>query len=413
MTEIDTQLLDLTQHVEQTDDWELVQQVAPIIRFDASEPFMPLALGYTVFREVAQSPSSKFMIDPAGGIAIEYAIWWDWDIEHLYELEHVWVYLDQDHRLLKVEASAHGHQIDMVQSDGTILLEDDRIHIFSESGKHGFAAERDWLINREALTVPSCTSKAGSGGILYSMFGAEAFGNPTPQEHRLAKRYMQTCAFTPTFDFSKYVDLRTIPAVTWEHLEAWIPQRIIWWREQLPQIVPHLKLVCLDSGDTMVDEGTEVKVDGEVVVDAELIPQADVMVKQLVENGYTVALVADGPRATFENILKDKFDLWDAFSAVAISGDVGVSKPDKRMFLTVLDALGITADDYGHVVMVGNHLSRDVKGANDLGLMSIWMNWSPRRAKTPLDDSENPDYTITSPSELLALLENIERNLAL
>jgi putative hydrolase of the HAD superfamily len=83
------------------------------------------------------------------------------------------------------------------------------------------------------------------------------------------------------------------------------------------------------------------------------------------------------------------------------------------MFLTVLDALGITADDYGHVVMVGNHLSRDVKGANDLGLMSIWMNWSPRRAKTPLDDSENPDYTITNPSELLTLLENIERNLAL
>ena len=83
MTEIDTQLLDLTQHVEQTDDWELVQQVAPIIRFDASEPFMPLALGYTVFREVAQSPSSKFMIDPAGGIAIEYAIWWDWDIERI------------------------------------------------------------------------------------------------------------------------------------------------------------------------------------------------------------------------------------------------------------------------------------------------------------------------------------------
>ena len=74
----------------------------------SDEPFLPLVVGYTVFREAAKSPSSKFPIDPEGGIAIEYAIWWDWDIQHLYELEHVWVYLDADENLLKVEASAHG-----------------------------------------------------------------------------------------------------------------------------------------------------------------------------------------------------------------------------------------------------------------------------------------------------------------
>jgi hypothetical protein len=38
-------------------------------------------------------------------LAIEYAIWWDWDIGHLYELEHVWVYLDADRQVIRGEAS--------------------------------------------------------------------------------------------------------------------------------------------------------------------------------------------------------------------------------------------------------------------------------------------------------------------
>lgn len=412
MTQSDTLLNHLEQHVNQTEDWSLAQKFAPVLRFDSAEPFLPLAVGYTIFRETAKSPSSKFTIDPSDGIAIEYAIWWDWDIQHLYELEHIWVYLDVNEQLLKVEASAHGQQILMEQSDGTILLENRRIHIYSESGKHGFAAERDWLINRKDLTVSNCTSKAGNGGIHTSNpFGAEAFGNPTALEHRLAKRYMQRLAFTPTFDFSKHFDLRTIPFVTWEHLEAWIPERIIWWREQLPKVIPHLQLICLDSGDTMVDEATEVKPDGEIVEYAELIPTADMMVNDLVKEGYALALVADGPRETFENVLKNQYQLWDAFSAFAISGDVGVSKPDKRMFLTVLNALNIVEADYANVVMVGNNLERDIKGANNLGLISIWMSWSPRRSKIPADASEKPDHSIGSPADLISLLETIELNL--
>jgi putative hydrolase of the HAD superfamily len=218
---------------------------------------------------------------------------------------------------------------------------------------------------------------------------------------------MQRLAFAPTYNFSQYVDLQTLPFVAWGHLQTWIPRRIQWWRDELQRIVPHLRLVCLDSGDTLVDEGTETKA-GEVVLEAELIPGAAEMVRQLHSEGYTLALVADGPRGSFENIIKNKFGLWDAFSAFAISGDVGVTKPDARMFLTVLNALDIPQTDYHRVVMVGNYLARDIKGANDVGLISIWLNWSPRRPKIPADKSEVPDYTIQTPLELLPLLEKIE-----
>jgi putative hydrolase of the HAD superfamily len=58
--------------------------------------------------------------------------------------------------------------------------------------------------------------------------------------------------------------------------------------------------------------------------------------------------------------------------------------------------------------MVGNNLARDIKGANDLGLISVWLDWAPRRPKIPADPSEKPDYTIKSPQELLPLLQSLE-----
>lgn len=171
-----------------------------------------------------------------------------------------------------------------------------------------------------------------------------------------------------------------------------------------------IRLICFDSGDTLVDEATEVK-EGEIVLHADLIPGAAELVRGLKAAGYTLALVADGPVASFENIYRKQYGLWDAFSAVAISEAVGVEKPDARMFYAVLNPLNIPPSDYAHVVMVGNNLSRDIKGANALGLISVWLSWSQRRSHIPADASEVPDYHIATPLELLDLLEKIERDL--
>ncbi len=84
---------------------------APLVWFDATEPFLPLAAAYTIFRADAPSPSMERAVvlvtpeHPLATSAIEYAIWWDWDISHLYELEHVWVYLDDQGRVVGSEAS--------------------------------------------------------------------------------------------------------------------------------------------------------------------------------------------------------------------------------------------------------------------------------------------------------------------
>jgi FMN phosphatase YigB (HAD superfamily) len=165
--------------------------------------------------------------------------------------------------------------------------------------------------------------------------------------------------------------------------------------------------VLLDSGDTLVDEATEIKDDRGATLRAELIPGAAGMVRSLRERGYRIGLVADGFTDTFRNVLS-QHGLLHLFSVMAISEEVGFQKPDPRMFRTALDALGVREADYGRVVMVGNHLGRDIKGANDLGLVSVWLRWSPRRSKVPADSREVPAHTIHTPMELLDLLDRLE-----
>jgi len=164
--------------------------------------------------------------------------------------------------------------------------------------------------------------------------------------------------------------------------------------------------ICFDCGDTLVDEATEVKDARGATLRADLIPGAADVVRELKRRGYPLALVADGPTATFANVLT-QYNLYDCFDAFAISEEVGVEKPDPRMFVHALEQLGIHRKDYGRVMMVGNNLTRDVKGANALGLISVWLDWAPRRAKIPADASEVPQYTIRTPTALLDLLPSL------
>ncbi|WP_233531846.1 hypothetical protein [Paenibacillus alkalitolerans] len=60
-------------------------------------------------------------------------------------------------------------------------------------------------------------------------------------------------------------------------------------------------IIFLDSGDTIIDEATEVREDDGIVIRADVIPGADVMVKTLSERGYTLVLVADGEAQSFKN----------------------------------------------------------------------------------------------------------------
>jgi HAD superfamily hydrolase (TIGR01549 family) len=165
--------------------------------------------------------------------------------------------------------------------------------------------------------------------------------------------------------------------------------------------------VLLDCGDTLIDEGSEIKDEQGATISADLIPGAKEALLALKASGYRLGLVADGPALTFSREFI-QHGMTDLFECQAISELVGCEKPDRRIFEHALDQLGIAPAEYGRVVMVGNNLSRDIKGANELGLVSIWIDWAPRRAKVPADASETPRYTIKNPAELPELIAKLE-----
>lgn len=170
---------------------------------------------------------------------------------------------------------------------------------------------------------------------------------------------------------------------------------------------PYILAVCFDFGDTLVDEASEVKDATQTSLSGELIPGAGELLHELRRRGYQLALVADGRPGTYINVLS-QHGLYGLFETFAISELLGTAKPDARMFMHALQALGIEPVHYPRTVMVGNRLERDVKGANAVGMVSVWLDWSPRYVKQPADAGERPSFTIHRPMELLPVLEQLE-----
>ena len=76
--------------------------------------------------------------------------------------------------------------------------------------------------------------------------------------------------------------------------------------------------------------------------------------------------------ATAEQIEKLRaLNIAHFFDTIVISEDVGVTKPDKRIFEIALERLGARPTE---VVMVGDSLSADIEGATNAGIASVWLN---------------------------------------
>ncbi len=170
----------------------------------------------------------------------------------------------------------------------------------------------------------------------------------------------------------------------------------------------HLVALLFDLGDTLMLEETEITDDDGTTLRAELVPGMADVLGQFWAQGYRLALVADSRPNTPANVLR-QHGLYDLFDEIAVSEVVGASKPDPRLFRVALDGLGVTARDYGRVVMVGNNLERDIAGANRLGLISVFFHFNERRRTRPLTSDETPRYTVTGARELVALIERLDR----
>ncbi|MBN1878424.1 MAG: glycerophosphodiester phosphodiesterase [Anaerolineae bacterium] len=238
------QLLDSLYGVGQDEEARsLAARYAPVIQFDLREPFLPLAAGYTIFYQDGASPSFPRKIHlapvdaPPAAFAIEYAIWWDWDIQHLYELEHVWVYVDDQGRVVRGEASWHGGFHDMAQ-DGVLWVQNNHLTVYSEPGKHAFAPALAWFEERwRDFKRSQAGMLAGHGGVLVK----EQYQDRIPRTvlgDRLVHTYLSQQAFVPSWDFSRAFTFDPEMLIPWPALDCWIPDRVNAWLDKLGREIP-------------------------------------------------------------------------------------------------------------------------------------------------------------------------------
>ena len=216
---------------------ELALRYAPLIKFDQLEPFLPLSVGYSVIRQSGPSPSfpRTLKVGP-GEQVVEYAIWWDWDISHLYELEHVWIYLDSARRPVRADASSHGHHRSMLVN-GSLPLSGDRLILYSEPGKHAFAPSPEWYLAGEELNRWLCCEGAGIGGVLVSELFTGLINAKSSQADGLVQAFLRRQAFVPSYEFNRALQIPTEQFVPWPELFQWIPERVSFLVEGLQKMV--------------------------------------------------------------------------------------------------------------------------------------------------------------------------------
>ncbi len=86
----------------------------------------------------------------------------------------------------------------------------------------------------------------------------------------------------------------------------------------------------------------------------------------------------------------------DAFQTISVSSDVGFIKPHARIFHWTLERDHLKAE---HVVFVGDTYQQDIRGAQQVGMKTIWLN--SRHENPELAQEHPPDAEIRTIRELV------------
>ena len=105
------------------------------------------------------------------------------------------------------------------------------------------------------------------------------------------------------------------------------------------------------------------------------------MLQSLKKAGFKVGLITNGQHALQYKKL-EMTGLMYVFDEIIVSGDVGVEKPDREIFLLMSEKLGF---EPAEMVYVGDNPFSDIDGAAAAGYKTVWVR-SPGWADTANTD---------------------------
>ena len=213
---------------------------APIIFMDKKEPFAIKKVGFTEYHvNGCRSDSFNRTFDFAnfeGAVRVlEYAYYLDYDIQHLYDLEHIWVYLDNEGRVAGAEGSYHGRFLNAMNKTfgEDAVQKGKRIKMYSQPGKHAMLSDPALMYLYSEL-YPSCDRLAG----IYGLDAPERFITDlkltTTENKKVIDHIRDHFRFVPSMEFEE-VSISEADYMSWEELAERIPEFI---RDELSKILP-------------------------------------------------------------------------------------------------------------------------------------------------------------------------------
>ncbi|GKX27721.1 hypothetical protein SH1V18_02010 [Vallitalea longa] len=205
-------------------DIEIVKNYAPHIYYDKKEPFIPLRVGYTILYESGISPSfDRYIEIKDTDFVIEYAIYWDFDIQHLFDLEHIWVHIDNKGNIVDCEASFHGKYIKALMKDRSNIEDKTHVRLYCQPGKHAFMPKAEYF-----YMIPNMyevnDEKAGIDGLIVTEIGRGRY-ETNEKINKMVERCLRGYRFKPSMEF-QMKNITDDMYVTWEELYVEIPELI-------------------------------------------------------------------------------------------------------------------------------------------------------------------------------------------
>ncbi len=128
------------------------------------------------------------------------------------------------------------------------------------------------------------------------------------------------------------------------------------------------------------------------------------MLKKLEEAGYRLGIISNaGDDQDVQQLLR-RFKIRQYFDFILTSAACSYRKPHPRIFEIALSNWYLLPAE---AVMVGDNLTADIQGAQNVGLYGVWIS---RRVGPQMEKQEavSPDASIKSLSELPAILDKLQ-----
>ncbi len=109
----------------------------------------------------------------------------------------------------------------------------------------------------------------------------------------------------------------------------------------------------------------------------DMLPGAVDMLKEVKRRGYILGAITNGV-SSLQNLKLDTAGIRDLFDVVVVSGDIGIYKPDRRIFDEAVRRAGVKNEES---LFVGDHPVNDVEGALGADMQVIRMNYGDFKGK--------------------------------